>query len=337
MSTKITLKSTTLLTMDSMIATSISLPMEMLNAAVDIERSSYFEHRKNWKQPILHIAGTNQRPVISAGSLQIQPNILLETIELTELIIIPALWRNPIQTNDTLSIIKPWLIKQYKQGSIICAVGTGAFILAETGLLNHKPATTHWFFLDQFSKRYPNVIVKPNHLITQSDRLYCAGSVNSVADLMIHLMDLFFNTETASRVEQQFSPEVRRSADEVFYAFEKHSPHHDELVINIQQYLRENYSDKINMEYVAQKFSISQRTLSRRFKNATGTSPAQYLCTLRLKVTKELLKKSNLSLYEIAQTCGFKEPSYFSKAFKQSYQLSPRQYRNSVRAKLFTL
>lgn len=90
-------------------------------------------------------------------------------------------------------------------------MGTGSYLLAEAGLLDGKPATTHWNYFEQFSQRYPAVDLKSRHLITQSDNIYCVGSVNSIADLMVHMVEEWFGSRIARAVENQFSPAVSQT------------------------------------------------------------------------------------------------------------------------------
>ncbi len=327
-------KTVTLLLIDQMIASSITLPIEMLCAANDVLSAQKRDPRQRIK---LNIAGTSSKAIRTAGMLDIQADTAFDSIQSSAIIFVPSLWRNPQPLLGKLTSLTTWLKKRYEQGSTICAVGTGAFILAEAGLLDNKPATTHWFYLKQFEKRYPKVTVKRHHLITQCDNIYCAGSVNSVADLMIHLIEKLFDHQTASLVEQQFSPEIRRSVNKVIYSFENNAHHQDELIATIQNWLMENANHKINMETLSHQFFISRRTLNRRFKIATNKTPGQYLTEVRLEIAKNLLKNTNLTMSELALHSGFQNTSYFSYTFNAFFQRSPKKYRNSVRAKLFSI
>src|SRR5690606_19825028 len=104
-----------------------------------------------------------------------------------------------------------WIAQQYHQGASIIAIGTGVCLLAEAGILDGKPATTHWHYLEQFAKDYPQVQLQKEFLLTHSGRIYCAASVNSGADLMVHFIAMHYGRDIALKVEQQFSPEVRSS------------------------------------------------------------------------------------------------------------------------------
>ena len=147
--------------------------------------------------------------VKTSGGLEIATQPISEAASL-DLLVIAAIWRDPRRVIKRHPELIPFIAKLVNQGSSIAAVGTGSFLLAETGLLDKKPATTHWFWLDEFASRYPAVDLRRDELIVQSDNLYCAGSVNSISDLLVYLMGNFYNTNIARHVENQFSPEIRR-------------------------------------------------------------------------------------------------------------------------------
>jgi transcriptional regulator GlxA family with amidase domain len=214
-------------------------------------------------------------------------------------------------------------------------VGTGSFLLAEAGLLTDRPATTHWNYFDTFARRYPAVELKTRHLITQADNIYCVGSVNSIADLMVHIVQEWFGSRVARAIENQFSPEIRRSFAAAAYQDEADSSHPDEDVLRAQQWLQSNLSTPIAMSDLARALHWNPRTLNRRFRAATGITPTAYLQSLRAEVARDLLRHSNLSVGEIALQVGLQDVSYFSQLFRRHNGMTPLQYREAVRGKLF--
>jgi transcriptional regulator GlxA family with amidase domain len=214
-------------------------------------------------------------------------------------------------------------------------VGTGSYLLAEAGLLDGRPATTHWNYFEQFSNRYPNVELKTRHLITQSDNIYCVGSVNSIADLIVHIVEEWFGSRIARAIENQFSPEIRRSFSAAAYQNEADSSHHDELMAQVQQWLQSNITSAVSVTNLAGQFRLTPRTLNRRFKRATGMTPLSYLQSLRIAGAKDLLRHSNLTVGDIAWQLGIQDVSYFSQLFRRHSGMSPLRYREAVRGKLF--
>ena len=195
--------------------------------------------------------------------------------------------------------LSTWLNQQYRAGSTLCTVGTGSYLLAEAGLLKNRPATTHWHYFEDFAERYPQVDLIRNYLITETERIYCAGSINSIADLLVHIIGERWGTTIAHRVERQFSPEIRRPFHSHAYRVGQTDLHRDEAIALVQSYLGKHFASPLRLPQLAEQAGLSERSLTRRFKQATGQSPLDYLNTLRLRTARELLQQSNLSLIHI--------------------------------------
>lgn len=313
------------------LATSITLPMEILQAASQMASAG---DRGATKVRFL-LSAPEREPVILGSGIVLQPDIALAELPALDLLLLPAIWRNPLSVLGGARDWQAQLREQAAMGTRICSVGTGSYLLAEAGLLDGKAATTHWNYFEQFARRYPAVDLKTRHLITQSDNIYCVGSVNSIADLMIHLVEEWFGSRIARAIENQFSPEIRRSFRAAAYQNEADSSHHDEVVAQAQQWMQLNLSAPVSIEQLAGQMQLSARSLHRRFKRATGMSPLNYLQSLRIAGARELLRHSNLTVGDIAWQQGIADVSYFSQLFRRHNGVSPLQYRNAVRGKLF--
>ena len=316
---------------DQCLSSSISLPMEMLNAAADANRAI-----NNIDTPKPQVYGRT-RKISCAGGLTLMSNQHPRTIESPDLIILPAIWRNPLAVIRKQRFLLELLKKWHKQGTMLCAVGTSSSFFAEAELLDKHPATTHWAYFDAFQKRYPTVQLQKDFLITRSQNLYCVSSVNSVADLIIYFIENLYGAEIASRVEANFSPEIRQSYAKSMYTEGEHSRHSDEDIVRLQHWINESFSQKISSEHMAKMLGISIRTLNRRFSSATGKTPQNYLREIRLTHAKELLKETNLNIAEVAEQTGFNDGSHFSSTFKLLMSISPREYREAVKSKIFSL
>lgn len=321
----------TLLAIEQMLSSSVAIPLEMLEAArarlkVQHDPRAGFE---------VAVAAREQQPMTMLGGFQIRPNTTLQDVRKTNLIVVPALWRNPKrqlrQEQETID----WLAQQYRNGASIIAVGTGVCLLAEAGILDGKPATTHWHYLDQFARDYPRVQLQRQHLLTQAGRLYCAASVNSGADLMVHFIGLQYGRELALQVEQQFSPEVRNPFEKkVFYADSVHQ-HPDEEIALAQTWLQQNYQKPLALGDLARSAGLSERQFDRRFRAVTGKTPGQYQQQLRCDAARDLLQNSNLPVGDVAAAVGFSDSGYFIRVFRRLAGQTPGDFRRKVRAKLF--
>lgn len=319
---------------ERMLATSSTLPMEMLLAADSAIQTMLPPEAR---QKIL-IQTIGQRPdaVTTRTGIRWLPDRCITDNDSWDLIYIPGLWRNPRPIVKQHSSTLNWLKDQYQNGAIISAVGTGCCFLAEAGLLDEKAATTHWHYFDQFQRDYPRVQLQRQYFITQAGNLYCAASVNSLADLTVHFIQRFFGKTIASHVERHFSHEIRKSYESSGYFEEADNPHPDEEITQIQIWLQDNYHREILLPHVAERFGMSMRTLNRRFKAALRKTPLEYLQEIRINIARDLLKTSNLSIGEIADKVGYEDSGYFTLLFKKHLSTSPNEYRKTVRAKLFS-
>ncbi|MGS2717567.1 GlxA family transcriptional regulator [Eionea flava] len=315
-----------------MLSTSMSWPADMLNAANQAAK------RLCPNKPPFELITTavTSSPIHSDHlPFSLSPSHTLDDIPSADIIYLPALWRNPQPILAKSRLLTPWLQHHYEQGALINGVGTGCCFMAEAGLLDHKPATTHWYYFDQFQRRYPMVKLKRQHFITQASNLYCAASINSLADLTIHFIQQFFNQAVAQHVERHFSHEVRRAYEKVSYFEADNINHSDEEILQIQLWIKTNLSRPMNVDDMAQQCNMSKRNFSRRFKEATDKTPLNYLQDVRMDTACDLLQSSNLFIGDIADKVGYSDVSHFAQIFRKKMALSPSDYRTTVRAKLF--
>lgn len=327
------MKHVTILAVEDALASSMTIPLEMIHAADVIKRI----RNKRAERRSFVIASVDGRPLTMTGGIAIQPAASIAQITQTDLIFVPALWGNPNAIVRKNPQITAWLTARYQAGATICSVGTGSYFLAEAGLLDGRTATTHWYYSDDFAKRYPAVNLQRRRFITHADRLYCTGSVNAVRDVMLHFVEQLFTPEVADEVSHHFTHELKRSYESMLLASEEKDTHHDEQIIKIQEWLQQNYRSDVQLNQLAQQFDISVRSFNRRFRIAAGKTPLQYLQEVRLEQAKALLKQSNLSIAEIAFAVGYQDTSYFSSLFKRANAITPNEYRHLVREKLFNV
>lgn len=317
---------------DNLLGTSATLPVEMLRTAEASARPGNPETRRVEAFTL----SIDKTPVASPSGFYINPAKSIDEVHQCDIISLPALWRNPRPALKKYQRYIPWLQQQAQQGAVMIAVGTGVCFLAEAGLLNNQPATTHWHYFDRFQKDYPEVELKRQYFITQAGNLYCAASVNAMAELMVHLVARLYGRGAATQVERNFFHEIRSTFEPTSYFSDDVQQHPDEQVVQAQIWFEDNFSKPVKISEVAQQFDFSVRTFNRRFKNALGKTPLEYLQTTRLNNARELLQKSNLSISEIAALSGYQDAASFSKTFSQHFGTSPSKYRETVRAKLFS-
>lgn len=249
-----------------------------------------------------------------------------------DLVHLPALWRNPRPALARHRDYLPWLVEQQQRNTPITAVGTGVCFLAAAGLLDGRAATTHWHYFDQMQRDYPALQLQRQLFATRAGNLYCAASVNAMAEVMMGLVERVFGRIIARQAQRNFFHEIRHLA-----AAEESPPRlADETVLQVQIWLQDNLQKAVVFSELAAQFGLTTRTLNRRFKQASGQTLGDYLLERRMQFCCELLRDSDLNIGEVAARAGFDSASWFARRFKQWSGSTASEYRKTVRAKLFT-
>ncbi len=319
---------------DQMLAASAMLPIEMWRAAAGTASG---RSRVPEDLQVSLLAAHPGRTIATQAGIALAPTAELRDDTAFEVIYLPALWRNPRPVLKRAQALQPWLQQQFEAGASIAAVGTGCCFLAEAGLLDGKSATTHWHYFAQFARDYPRVHLKRQYFITQAGTLYCAASVNAMADVTVHLIERFYGRAIARHVERNFSHEIRRPFEKYRFLEGDDLQHTDELIVEVQLAMQRRLQEPLRMGSLAEEFGLSARSFDRRFREATGASPLAYVQQQRIKVAKDLLASTNLSVTEIAYRVGYIDHGHFARLFERALSVGPREYRRTVRAKIFAL
>ena len=319
------------------LATGLTLPLEMLLAGEAFARC----YDKSTIKLVTQFVSQENKAITSRAGIQLLPDIVLNKLVtdkdfVPDIIIVPSLWRNPRPVLKQHKKLIAWLKYCWQQGTTLLGVGTGVCFLAESGLLDDHSATTHWHYVDQFKRDYPKVEIKPDFFITQSERIYCAASLNALADIIVHIIRQTYGRAAAQNVERNFSHEIRKPYEEQRYLEGAVDRHADELIAQIQFWLRTNLNSELSLAELAEQFGLSQRSFTRRFKMATGIRATQYWQQLRIEAAKDLLASTNLSIQEISDHVGYQDQGHLTRLFKQNLSLTPKDYRAMVRKKLFS-
>ena len=323
--------------LNNMLATSALNAQELWHAAAQIAKAQSRDSPYSTNSVKMVTVAPQEGYVTTGSGARLVADRGLEN-EVFDLIYVPALWRNPRAQLRTNQHTIAWLKTQYENNAILTATGTGVCFLAEAGLLDGAAATTHWHYFDQFAKDYPKVLLKRQHFITETGRLYCAGSINALTDLTIHHVHRHFGRLVADHLAQHFSAEARQPFSRLSFNQSKSDLHPDEDVLQIQLWIQDHCQQpNIEIKTLAADFGFSERNLNRRFKEATGKSPKQYLLGVRHQAARDLLKKSNLAVNEVAARVGYLDASHFTRQFKSLAGQTPLEYRLTQRAQLFDL
>lgn len=315
---------------DKALITGIALAAEMLNSAAGLRNKNA---QKQAPLQIQLIAGQPGIQVVSAG-LRLQPDINFDDAAQMDILILPPMWGNPFPVLAKASYLKPWIVQQYEGGAKILATGTGVCWLAECGLLEHQVATTHWYFYQKFLQRYPNVKLNRRASITEANGLYCAGSINSQSEMILYFIAELYGQKIANIIETHFSHEISKSGSQPFYQLGGQLQF-DESIALAQDWMKSHLSENVTAKEVAAVCQLSLRTFNRRFKEQVGEPPHQYLLRIRMQNAKTLLRDLGLTIQDVAELVGYRDPYHFSCKFKLQFNMTPKQYREMVKAKSF--
>ncbi|SDR30202.1 GlxA family transcriptional regulator [Pseudovibrio sp. Tun.PSC04-5.I4] len=220
-----------------------------------------------------------------------------------------------------------WLKAQHASGAILCSICVGAVVLAETGILNNRPATTHWAITEEFAKRYPQVLLNTDKLIVDEGDVITAGGVMAWTDLGLRLIDRFAGHATMLEVSRRFLIDPSGREQKHYRTFYPKLTHGDEAVLKTQHWLQSEFKYKLAVPDMVEKSGLTGRTFLRRFEAATGHTPNTYLQLLRVTSARQQLEQTKRSFNEIAWDVGYEDPTAFRKVFQKTMGLSPGDYR----------
>jgi transcriptional regulator GlxA family with amidase domain len=220
-----------------------------------------------------------------------------------------------------------WLQSQWNGGAWIGANCTGTFMLAQSGLLDGRAATTTWWLNQQFRSRYPKVNLHFRSALTEVDRLMCAGATATYLLQAIRIVDQFMGPTIASQCAKSMLIDVSHTGQIPYLPLLTETNHTDSVVERAQHWLHKNMAQDIRMLELARAMAVSDRTLARKFSAAIGQTPLEYLQAVRLQAARALLETGDMTVQSVAAQVGYNDASSFSRLFRQGVGLSPGSYR----------
>lgn len=224
-----------------------------------------------------------------------------------------------------------WARTRHSQGALTCSVCAGAFWLGYSGVLDHRPATTHWALEAQFRQTFPNVDLQTDHILVDDHNVITAGGLMAWLDLGLFLTGYWFGPDMVSRLARHLLIDPAGREQRHYSGFRPNRVHGDAPVLRVQRHVETCFSDGMLNTNLAKIAGLSQRTFIRRFDAATGYSPAAYVQNLRIEKARGALERSANSTAEIAWSVGYQDASAFSRVFKSITGLTPGAYRSRFR------
>jgi transcriptional regulator GlxA family with amidase domain len=262
------------------------------------------------------------------GLFSVKPHTCIEAVKRTDLIIVPSLNHNFKRAVEENTVMIEWLGNQYKNGAEIASICTGAFMLAKAGILDGKTCSTHWSAENVFRSMFPTVKLQTEKLITDEHGLYTNGGAYSFLNLIIYLVEKYFDRQTAILCSKIFQIELDRQSQSPFIIFSGQKTHADEVVKKAQAYIESNLAEKISVEHLSSELNVGRRNFDRRFIKATGNTPLEYAQRVKMEAVKKELETSRKNVNEVMFEVGYSDPKAFREVFRKVTGMSPLEYRS---------
>jgi transcriptional regulator GlxA family with amidase domain len=277
------------------------------------------------------IVSRDGHPIRTANGVLIEPHLGFDEATRLDVVCVTDLTVPPSQPlGDRYDPEADWLRRQYAQGATVSSACSGALLMARAGLLDGQDGTSHWAYCDTLRREYPRTNWRLDRALVlsgENQRIVMAGSGTSWHALALYLIARFVGPEEAmqtARVNLLDWGEVQPLA---YAALTAHSTSRDAVIERCQQWAAMHYTHESPVSAMAALTGLAERTFKRRFQQATGMSPLDYVHTVRLEEAKQMLESGTLSIEAVAQEVGYQDSAFFSRLFRRKTGLTPGQYR----------
>ncbi len=282
------------------------------------------------KKPIFNVeyVGLNEYVPANNGEYTVKTDRLLKYVTHTDLLIIPPTFGDTLKGIEANAEAIPYFKKLHQNGSSLASLCIGAFLLAETGLLDGKKCSTHWAHINEFREKYPQIEVEDGAVITEHDNIYSSGGASSLWNLILYLVEKYADRETAVMISKYFALDIGRDSQSQFAIFKGQKNHGDADIQKVQDYIEVHYEEKISIDDLANLVNIGRRTFERRFKEATTNTPIEYIQRVRIEAAKKFFEASRKNVTEVMYDVGYTDTKAFRDIFRKITGLTPIEYRN---------
>ncbi len=272
---------------------------------------------------VVRVCGTARE--VAAQAFTIRPRAGLATLRDADTVVVPGI-------DDVARPIPPTLVSALRRaaarGARIVSICSGAFVLAATGLLDGRRATTHWLATDLLARRHPEIRVEPDALFVDEGALLTSAGAAAGLDLCLHLVRRDFGAEVAAHAARcAVMPLTREGGQAQFIRQPDEHVGHEVSLAPLLRWMTQHLREPLSLAQLARRAGMSTRTLSRHFREQVGTSPTQWLLRARVRRAQQLLERTKHAMSRVADDCGFGSIAAFRAHFQRVVGTSPRSYR----------
>ncbi len=304
---------------------SIIEPLDVLSRCQTI----YYKRtgQLNDLKPEIALVGETRDFQIEFNGISISPTEDVTTQERYNVVWIPSLLvDNSLAYRNRKKMIR-WIREQARQGAVVATVCTGAFLLAETGLLNHRTTTLHWSFAELFTETYPLIKVQPQVPVICDEKFYSAAADSEWITLVSEILTLKYGKVFSSKTSEMFVFNGYKRSSGMALGTRFANRTQDAIIAKTQAWISEHIAEENLVSRAACEFGLSESSLARRFKSAHQESVINYIQHIRIERAKEALEMTKLPVERISDMVGYRDSSYFRRLFKIKTGMTPKQYR----------
>ncbi|WP_128544200.1 GlxA family transcriptional regulator [Larkinella soli] len=276
----------------------------------------------------VQLVGLTEEVPVCGGKYTVFTDAVVSDIQKTDLTIIPALDGDMVKIIESNRDFLPWIVDQYKAGAEVASLCVGAFLLASTGLISGRKCATHWMAANDFRRMFPDVNLVEDRIITDENGIYSSGGAFSYLNLILYLVEKYAGRDVAIFCSKAFQIDIQRDSQSPFIVFKGQKEHEDEPIKKAQDYIEQNFQDRITVDQLAELLALSRRNLERRFKKATANTVVEYIQRVKIEAAKMSLETSRETVNEVMYNVGYSDTKAFRTTFKRITGLSPVDYRN---------
>lgn len=276
----------------------------------------------------VQLVGLSHQTSQRNGLFTIGPDVLIQDVQKTDLIVIPAIHGMPQDMMKGNEPFLPWIIDHYNKGAEVMSLCVGSFFLAATGLLNGKQCSTHWIAASAFKSMFPEVNVVDDKIMTEEDGIYTSGGAYSFLNLLLYYIEKYAGRDVAVITAKRFMIDIDRISQSPFIMFEGQKTHEDEPVKKAQEFIENNFTEKITVDQLASMLALGRRNMERRFKKATCNTVTEYIQRVKIEAAKKNLESGRKNVNEVMYEVGYSDVKAFRTIFKRITGLSPVEYRS---------
>lgn len=269
------------------------------------------------------VCSAERKALRAAGGIKVSAPHSLKILERADTIIIPG-WR------DADELPPPQLLRRIRaahdRGARVCSICSGVFVLAAAGVLDGRSVTTHWRYAQRLAERYPALRVEPNALYVDEGQVMTSAGSAAGLDMLIHLVRRDHGPKIANMVAQRLVIPPHRDGDQAQYVPRPVATDESGRLSRLLDWVRAHLDAKHNVASLSRRANMSPRTLLRRFKEATGLAPGEWLVRERVALAREMLESGRVPISKVADRAGFGSHESFRRHFRLAVGAAPTAY-----------